>query len=283
MSDESGPAAGTAELLLGAQAKAATAAVTGKAAPVAEKTTAESLPAAAAAAAAAAAPLGLLPVQVQPLGRSPEKVFSRGGAEICMPTESDLMEWRRHGNGGHAKAASEQWPGVLAEPPPPKLVLPARSTDAPREEAAADGVSGTATGSAIVESLPRPPASVREPIGFVTGGGYSWERGRPNGVGLVSVAGLRELFSKDVLVGLCHTPPTAAVRPLPLISTRALLLAGANVSALWSLLCWAQGNESGASRPTSFVLVRDPKSLRYRPASLMLLQPSTVAHKNEWQ
>ena len=55
-------------------------------------------------------------------------------------------------------------------------------------------------------------AEARQPIGFVTNGAYSWERGRPNGVGFASVVGLRELFSKDVLVGLCRTPPTAAVR-----------------------------------------------------------------------
>ncbi len=45
----------------------------------------------------------------------------------------------------------------------------------------------------------------------------------------------------------------------------------------------AQAGESDASRPTAFVLIREPKSLRFRPASLMLVQPSKGAHSNEWQ
>jgi len=31
------------------------------------------------------------------------------------------------------------------------------------------------------------------------------------------------------------------------------------------------------------VLVREPKSLRYQAASLMLLQPGDASHANEWQ
>lgn len=189
---EGGPAAGTAELLLDVQA---------------DNPGAVTRP-------ASDEPLQLLAVQVQPLGRGPEKVFSRGAAELCLPAESDITEWRRHGNGGHAKNASEQWPGVLVDLPPSKIL--------PREEpsgaAGADADSGTGTdhpGDArAVRGAQRSdmPVPARQPIGFLTNGGYSWERGRPNGVGFASLTGLRELFSKDVMVGLCHTPPTAAVR-----------------------------------------------------------------------
>lgn len=170
--EEGGPAGGTARLLLDTEAMSSTA----SAEPVASEL------------------LQLLAVQVQPLGRSPEKVFSRGAAELCMPTESDVTEWRRYGNGGHAKNSSEQWPGVLVDLPSPKTVPRAGS------ESHADRV-----GDPVV-------ATVRQPIGFITNGGYSWERGRPSGVGYASVSRLRELFSKDTMVGLCHTPPTAAVR-----------------------------------------------------------------------
>ncbi len=151
-------------------------------------------------------PMQLLAVQVQPLGRCPEKVFSRGAAELCMPTESDVTEWRRHGNGGHAKNASEQWPGVLVDLPPPKIVPSASSED--------DSATVVSTEACIATGVDNSSgtATVRQPIGFVTNGGYSWERGRPNGVGFASVKALRELFSKDLMVGLCHTPPTAAVR-----------------------------------------------------------------------
>ena len=177
--------------------------------------------------------LQLLPVQVQPLGRG---AFSRGATELCMPTDADLTAWRK----GKGKGNANQWDGVLVEPPPPKLKLP--SSGGPAE--------GKADGEADDEVR-------RDVVGFVTSGGYSWERGRPSGLGFASVAALRELFGKAVpcssLVGLCHTPPTAAA------------------------------SESDASRPTAFVLVRDLRSLRFRPASLMLLQASTTAASNEWQ
>ena len=133
-----------------------------------------------------------------------------------------------------------RWPGVLVDLPPPSVV--------PRADSGGDsgGDSGAGTSTEVrPASHSNRAAAVRQPIGFLTSGGYSWERGRPNGVGFASVAvrltrtlslahsfshtslkspcaeqGLRELFSKDLLVGLCHTPPTAAVRSVPTARAR---------------------------------------------------------------
>ena len=118
----------------------------------------------------------LLPVQLQPLAKG---ALSRCGAEICMPTDEDVANWRRQANDA---PKGKGWEGVYVE----------------------RGAGGAGGGDGGEE--------LRETVGFVTSGGYSWERGRPNGLGFATLEGLRRLFRKDALVGLCPAPPTASVR-----------------------------------------------------------------------